>query len=219
MKLLVSAGPTREFLDPVRFLSNRSTGRMGYAVAEAGVAAGDEVALVSGPVEIAPPAGLAALDRVVSARDMLAALEKRVEWCDALVMTAAVADFRPVSAAADKIRKGEMPETIRLVPNPDILKTLAPRKGRRVFVGFAAETRDAAASAARKLAAKGLDLVVANDVTAPGAGFGVDTNVVTLVSPEAPPESFPIAAKRDIAAMLVERVRKLLLRQTESSLA
>ncbi|MBR1608496.1 MAG: phosphopantothenoylcysteine decarboxylase [Kiritimatiellae bacterium] len=219
MKLLVSAGPTREFLDPVRFLSNRSTGRMGYAVAEAGVAAGDEVALVSGPVEIAPPAGLAALDRVVSARDMLAALEKRVEWCDALVMTAAVADFRPESAAADKIRKGEMPETIRLVRNPDILKTLAPRKGRRVFVGFAAETRDAAASAARKLAAKGLDLVVANDVTAPGAGFGVDTNVVTLVSPDAPPESFPIATKRDIAAMLVERVRKLLLRQTESSLA
>lgn len=210
VKLLVSAGPTREFIDPVRFLSNRSTGKMGYAIAAAGVEAGHDVALVSGPVALDSPEGLAALDRVVSALDMLAALESRLAWCDALVMTAAVADFRPEAKAAEKIRKGEMPPALRLVPNPDILAALLPRKGGRVFVGFAAETRDALASAAAKMRRKGLDMIVANDVTRPGAGFACDTNEVAFLLPDAAPECLPLMAKRDLGRMIVARVEALL---------
>ena len=209
MRILVSAGPTREFLDPVRFLSNRSTGRMGFAVAAAAVAAGHEVALVAGPVEIAPPAGLAALDRVVSAREMLAALRRRLAWCDALVMTAAVADFRPACRAPRKVHKGAMPEALRLVRNPDILATLRPRKGSRIFCGFAAETDSVLESAASKLARKGLDLVVANDVTKPGAGFGVETNVVTFLAPGSPPEALPLLPKTEVARRLVARIEAL----------
>ena len=209
MRLLVSAGPTREFLDPVRFLTNRSTGRMGFAVAAAAVAAGHEVALVAGPVAIDPPAGLAALDRVVSARDMLAALRHRLAWCDALVMTAAVADFRPARRAPRKIRKGAMPESLRLVRNPDILSSLRPRKGARIFCGFAAETDSVLESAASKLARKGLDLVVANDVTKPGAGFAVETNVVTFLAPGSPPEALPLLPKAEVARRLVARIEAL----------
>ena len=209
MRFLVSAGPTREFLDPVRFLTNRSTGRMGCAVAAAAAAAGHEVALVLGPVGIDPPAGLAALDRVVSARDMLAALRRRLAWCDALVMTAAVADFRPARRSPRKIRKGAMPEALRLVRNPDILASLRPRKRGRIFVGFAAETDDVLGSAAAKLARKGLDLIVANDVTKPGAGFAVETNVVTFLAPGAPPEALPLLPKAEVARRLVARVEAL----------
>ena len=140
MRFLVSAGPTREFVDPVRFLSNRSTGKMGYAVARAAVEAGHEVVLVSGPVSLESPPGLAAFVPVVSARDMLAALRRALAAADALVMTAAVADFRPARVSRRKIHKGAMPDSIRLVPNPDILAALARRKGRRVFVGFAADS-------------------------------------------------------------------------------
>lgn len=209
VKILVSAGPTREFVDPVRFLSNRSTGRMGFAVARAGVEAGHEVALVCGPVSIEPPSGLFALDNVVSARDMLAALEARLEWCDILVMTAAVADFRPEAPAARKIRKGEMPEFLRLVPNPDILAALAPRKGDRVFVGFAAETGDAVDSAASKMRRKGLDMIVANDVTRPGAGFAVDTNEAAILTPDAPPQALPLMPKIELARIIVDRAARL----------
>lgn len=209
MRFLVSAGPTREFADPVRFLSNRSTGRMGFAVAAAAVAAGHEVALVSGPVEIAPPEGLAALDRVVSARGMLAALRRRLAWCDALVMAAAVADFRPARRAPRKIRKGAMPETLRLVRNPDVLASLRPRKGGRIFVGFAAETDDVLGNAAAKLARKGLDLIVANDVTEPGAGFAVETNVVTFLAPGALPEALPLLPKAEVARRLVARIEEI----------
>ena len=213
MRLLVSAGPTREFVDPVRFLSNRSTGKMGYAVARAAVEAGHEVVLVSGPVSLKPPPGLAAFVPVVSARDMLAALRRAVAAADALVMTAAVADFRPARVSRRKIHKGAMPDSIRLVPNPDILATLARRKGRRVFIGFAAETERAVAGAAQKLRAKGLDLVVANDVTLPGAGFGVDTNIVTFVRPDGTAEALPVLPKLDVARRIVAEVEALLARR------
>ncbi len=224
MKLLVTAGPTREFLDPVRFLSNRSTGKMGYAVAEAAVLRGHEVVLVSGPVSLPPPSG-ARLVRIVSARDLLAAVETEVDAADALVMTAAVADWRPASVASAKLKKrtgadptadaafrldGEGRATLRLVANPDILATLRPRKGSRVFVGFAAETGDPLAEAGRKLAEKGLDLLVANDVSRPDAGFEVDTNAVSILSPGAPPEPWPLLTKREVAERLVGRVEQLL---------
>ncbi len=209
MRLLVSAGPTREFLDPVRFLSNRSTGRMGYAVAAAGVTAGHEVTLVSGPTALEPPPGLEAFVPIVSARDLLAALRERLPQADALLMTAAVADFRPADESPLKIHKGDMPAELRLVRNPDVLEALRPLKGERLFVGFAAETDAVLEGAAAKLARKGLDLIVANDVTRPGAGFEVDTNVVTFLAPGEPPEALPLLSKAEVARRLVARIEAL----------
>lgn len=209
MRIVVSAGPTREFVDPVRFLSNRSSGKMGYAVAQAAVEAGHETVLVSGPVSIPAPRGLAAFVPVVSARDMLAALRKAVKGADALVMAAAVADFRPARACRRKIHKGEMPGAIALKPNPDILAALSRGKGRRVFVGFAAETERAEAGAAAKLRRKKLDLIVANDVTRPGAGFEVDTNIATFVRPDGSTEALPLMSKAELARKIVAQVEAL----------
>ena len=203
MNILITAGPTREHLDPVRFLSNRSTGKMGFAVAQAAAGRGHQVTLVAGPVALATPQGVTRMD-VVSARDMLAAVERLLPQHDALVMSAAVADWRPAQEADAKLKKADMSPTLQLVPNPDILKTLAPLKGRRLFIGFAAETGDPLAEAQRKLTAKGLDLIVANDVTAPGAGFATDTNAVTLLSPGTPPQTLPLQSKLAIGHALVQ---------------
>lgn len=203
MRFLVSAGPTREFVDPVRFLSNRSTGKMGFAVAAAAAAAGHEAVLVAGPVALATPDGVRRI-YVVSAREMLAALERELDAADALVMAAAVADWRPAESAPLKLKKSSMSPCIQLVPNPDILKALAPRKGDRVFVGFAAETGNPEGEAARKLAAKGLDFICANDVTASGAGFGTETNIVTIIGRDGFREALPLMAKSEVARRIVE---------------
>ena len=208
MKILVSAGPTREPIDAVRFLSNRSTGRMGCAVAQAAAEAGHDVALVLGPTEVAPPPGVRVL-RVETALQMRDALRAELPAADALVMAAAVADFRPARPAARKLHKGEIGGTLRLVRNPDILAGLRPLKGNRIFCGFAAETDDVLASAAGKLARKGLDLVVANDVAAPGAGFAVETNVVTVLRPGAAPERWPLLSKLDVGRRLVALLESL----------
>lgn len=212
MRLLVTAGPTREFIDPVRFLSNRSTGKMGYAIAEAARDAGHAVTLISGPVALEKPAGLAAFVPVVSACDMLAAVERALPEADALVMAAAIADFRPAAPFDHKCHKSEMPEALALVPNPDILATIRPLKGSRCFVGFAAETDDVLASAGEKLARKGLDLIVANDVTRPGAGFGTDTNIVTFLAPGRAPEPLPMLPKAEVARRLIQRIEAALRR-------
>ena len=212
MKFLVTAGPTREFIDPVRFLSNPSTGRMGFAVARAARAAGHEVVLVAGPVSLRTPKGVRRID-VVSARDMLAAVEK--EDFDCLVSTAAVADWRPARMAAKKLKKSEMSGTLRLVRNPDILKTVAhgragcrQRAGsavqRQILIGFAAETGEPTAEAARKCREKGLDLVVANDVTAAGSGFGTATNRVAFVWPDGRIERLPMLSKYAVAKRIVK---------------
>ena len=202
MRFLVTAGPTREHLDPVRFLSNCSTGRMGFAVAAAAAEAGHAVTLVAGPVALATPPGATRVD-VVSARDMLAAVQARLDDADVLVMTAAVADWRPRHTAAAKLKKTEMNPVIELEPNPDILKTLAPTKGGRLFVGFAAETGDPLPEARRKLAAKGLDLIVANDVSRVDSGFAVETNRVTLIGAEGTFAPLPLMAKLDVAREIV----------------
>jgi len=208
MKILVTAGPTREFLDPVRFLSNRSSGRMGYAVAAAAREAGHTVRLVSGPTALAAPEGVET-ERVTSAAEMLAAVEAWFDWCDALVMAAAVADFRPRAQAPGKVKKQGAALTLELEPTADILATLQPRKGNRCVVGFAAETGDPLPEAARKLARKGLDLIVANDVTEPGAGFDVDTNRVTLLDPTGHVERLPLMSKAAVARELVKRVEAI----------
>jgi len=202
MKLLVTAGPTREHLDPVRFLSNRSTGKMGFAVAQAAAERGHVVTLIAGPVSLPTPAGVTRID-VVSALDLLAAVEEQLPGHDAFVMSAAVADWRPKRASATKLKKSGMSPVLELEPNPDILKTLLPLKGRRLFVGFAAETGDPLAEARRKLEAKGLDLIVANDVTLPDAGFAVDTNRVTLVSASEAQEALPLMSKLDVGREIV----------------
>ncbi len=202
MHLLVTAGPTREHLDPIRFLSNRSTGRMGFALAAAAAEAGHAVTLVAGPVALETPPGTTRVD-VVSARDMLAAVQDHLPAADVLIMSAAVADWRPRRCAGIKLKKASMPATLELEPNPDILKTVAPLKGERLFVGFAAETGDPAPEARRKLAAKGLDLIVANDVSQTDAGFAVDTNRVVLIAADGTSQALPLMSKLDVARAIM----------------
>ncbi|HNX34090.1 MAG TPA: phosphopantothenoylcysteine decarboxylase [Kiritimatiellia bacterium] len=207
MKILITAGPTREHLDPVRFLSNRSTGKMGFAVAQAAAERGHAVTLVAGPVSLATPQGVVRVD-VVSARDMLAAIRRLLPDQDALVMSAAVADWRPRQVSETKLKKAAMAPVIELEPNPDILKTVRPLKAHRLFVGFAAETGDPLAEAQRKLEAKGLDLIVANDVTRPDAGFAVDTNRVTFIAVAEDPRSLPLQSKLDVGREIVAWVER-----------
>ena len=224
MKFVVTAGPTREFIDPVRFLSNPSTGRMGFAVARAARAAGHEVTLIAGPVSLKTPPGVTRID-VVSARDMLAAVRTVIARADVLVMTAAVADWRPARRASHKLKKTEMSDTLHLVRNPDILKTInrLVRTGTTgilpvdaactgttgvspvalIRIGFAAETGAPAAEAARKCREKGLDLVVGNDVSEPGSGFGTDTNRVTFVTPDGNVQRLPLMSKLAVARRIV----------------
>ena len=208
MKFLISAGPTREFIDPVRFLSNRSTGKMGYAIAAAAAGRGHETVLVSGPVSITPPESVKVIN-VVSALDMLTAIKSELEECDALVMCAAVADWRPKKCSELKLKKRSMSSMLELVPNPDILSEIKQFKGERIFVGFAAETDNLEEEAQGKLSRKGLDLIVANDVTKPGAGFEVETNIATIISADLPPEHLPLMTKKLLAEKIVSRVETL----------
>lgn len=204
MKFVITAGPTREFIDPVRFLSNPSTGRMGFAVARAARAAGHDVVLIAGPVSLKTPRGVRRVD-VVDARAMLAAVRVEIADADALVMTAAVADWRPARKAARKMKKSEMDGTLRLVRNPDILKSV---HGPRVRVGFAAETGAPTAEAARKCREKKLDLVVGNDVSEPGSGFGTSTNHVTFVTPDGTARRLPLMSKLAVARRIVRFVEE-----------
>lgn len=182
MRCLITAGPTREHLDPVRYLSNGSSGKMGYALAAAAAARGWTVELVSGPVHLAPPAGVTVI-RVVSAAEMLAACEVRFAACDVFIAVAAVADFRPKVRALEKGTKVAVGGVLELEPTVDILKTLGGRRrAEQTLIGFAAETSDLDRKAPAKLAAKGCDWIVANDVSQPGIGMEADANAVTLWS-------------------------------------
>jgi len=207
MNILITAGPTREHLDPIRFLSNRSTGKMGFAVAQAAVERGHAVTLIAGPVSLPTPPGVMRID-VVSARDMLAAVQLHLPQQDALVMSAAVADWRPAQVAQAKLKKCDMAPVIHLEPNPDILKTVSSLKGSRIFVGFAAETGDPTAEAQRKLAAKGLDMIVANDVTAEGSGFAVETNRVTFITADEAPRALPLQSKLAVGHAIIDWLEK-----------
>lgn len=209
MNFLVTAGPTREPIDPVRFVSNRSTGRMGYAVAEAALAAGHAVRLVSGPVELPPPSPGIALVRVTTAADMLAAVKDNLPWCDWLVMAAAVADWRPARCAPLKLKKSDGPPQIAWEPTPDILRTIAPlkRPGQR-FCGFAAETDHLARNARAKLRAKHLDAIAANDVSLPDRGFASAQNAITLYLADGKKFSIPLASKIQCAKTMIEALEK-----------
>ncbi len=205
--IVVSSGPTREALDPVRFLSNRSTGKMGHAIALAAARRGARVTLVSGPVSLAPPLGVEPVP-VTSAAEMADAVLAAARGADAVIMAAAVADFRPADVAADKIKKGlGDPSSITLTRTMDILSQLGTTRsgGRPLLVGFAAETRDVEENARDKLARKGCDLVVANDVSQRDAGFGADTNRVLLVN-AAGVTRIDLASKLEVAHAIFDRV-------------
>jgi phosphopantothenoylcysteine decarboxylase/phosphopantothenate--cysteine ligase len=180
VRILITAGPTEEPVDAVRHISNPSSGKMGYAIAAEAVRMGAEVTLVTGPTLLDPPAGAKTI-RVRTAQQMLDACLQVYEEVDVVIATAAVSDYRPAEVWQGKRKKGEEEWTIRLVPNPDILRTLGERKGRHILVGFAAETQELLANAQAKLREKNLDLIAANDVSQEGSGFRTDTNRVTLL--------------------------------------
>ncbi|HXM11906.1 MAG TPA: bifunctional phosphopantothenoylcysteine decarboxylase/phosphopantothenate--cysteine ligase CoaBC [Terriglobales bacterium] len=204
--VLVTAGPTREKIDPVRYLTNRSSGRMGYAIAEAALRRGARVLLVSGPAEIAAP-GTAELTRVETAEEMRAAVLTLLPEATAMIMTAAVADFRPKRAVAQKIkRKGEM--ILELEPTADILAEVVQQKTKQIIVGFAAETENVLENAHKKLASKSLDLIVANDVSREGVGFDSDRNAVTIISQSEVVE-VPETSKWEVAHRVLDQVVRL----------
>ena len=207
--VLVTAGPTREPIDPVRYLSNRSSGKMGYAVAEAALARGARVVLVSGPTALAAPPG-AELVPVETAQEMYEAVLSRLDEATVVIKAAAVADYRPAQAASRKLKKAAGVPEVRLEPTPDILAEVGRRKGRRVLVGFAAETEDLVANARAKLERKHLDLVVANEVGRPGAGFETDTNAVKILDASGQAEDVSVQSKRAVADRVLDRVAALL---------
>lgn len=208
VRVLVTAGPTREPIDAVRFIGNRSSGRQGYAIAAEAAKRGAEVTLVSGPTSLPDPFGVRTV-RVETAAEMLAAVEQEYVGARVVIAAAAVADFRPAAPAAGKLKKGAAPDAVALERTVDILASLGERKGDRVLVGFAAEAGDAAAYARDKLVAKNLDLIVANDVTEPGAGFDVRTNRVTLIEVDGE-RSLPLMGKDGVAREVLDSVQELL---------
>jgi phosphopantothenoylcysteine decarboxylase / phosphopantothenate---cysteine ligase len=206
--VLVTSGPTCEDLDPVRFISNRSSGKMGYSVAEAAARRGAKVILISGPTALETPEGVERID-VRTAEEMLRAVQARFSPASIAIFAAAVADYRPAEPATAKIKRTKEPLTIRLEPNPDILATLAKEKGDRLVVGFAAETDQVAENARKKLTQKNADLIVANDVTAEGAGFDVDTNIVTIFSRDSRDLPLPRMTKAEVAQRILDEVLRL----------
>ena len=209
-RVLVTAGPTRESLDPVRFLSNHSSGKMGVAIAAAAWRRGASVTLIAGPLAVQPPHDVRVV-RVESTEQMRDAVREVLPESDVVVMAAAPADFRPTRVAAGKIKKATRPDSIPLENTDDILaSTRSARKAGAIIVGFALETDDVLAHAREKLAAKALDMIVVNDARETGAGFGVDTNRVTILSPNAEPAVLPLLSKAETADAILDRVQGLL---------
>ena len=206
-RVLITAGPTQEAIDPVRFLSNRSSGKMGFAVAEAALARGAAVTLIAGPVSIASPKGARTIS-VRSAAEMYEAVKVNLDDATMVVMAAAVADYRPASVHQQKIKKNGSALVLDLEPTDDILAAVARESGSRVVIGFAAETENVIENARKKLKAKGADLIVANDVSASDSGFDVDHNRIALVSSEGVVE-LPLLSKQEAAASIIDAAMKI----------
>ncbi len=204
--IVVTAGGTQEPVDPVRYVSNRSSGKMGYALAEAARDRGAKVTLITAPVSLLEPEGVEVV-KINTAQEMLQSVEKATRQADALVMAAAVADYRPAKVAKDKIKKGESGLTLRLECTPDILGSI---KGNLIKVGFAAESGNLVENARQKRKQKGLDFIVANDVTTKDSGFGTDTNRVTIIDRQGKVDSLPLMPKREVADKVLDKVAKLL---------
>jgi phosphopantothenoylcysteine decarboxylase / phosphopantothenate---cysteine ligase len=210
-RMVVTAGPTWEPIDAVRFVGNRSTGRMGFAVAREAFGRGADVTLVVGPGTVEPPDGPRVV-RVATAEEMRLAVLEAAEEADGVIMAAAVADFRPRESAPGKLKKDEGPPRLELVPTPDILAELGQMKGDRVLVGFAAETEDIERAGRAKLVAKGLDLLVANEVGREGTGFGSESNHAAILSRSGDDEPLREWTKAELAAAVCDRLTKLLSR-------
>ena len=209
LKLLVTAAGTREPIDPVRYIGNRSSGKMGYAIADAAARLGAEVTLISGPSALQPPAGVEFFG-VESAREMRQLVQERFPACDIVIKAAAVADYRVKNVSDQKIKKNDAELTLVLEKNPDILKELGEMKQpHQTLVGFAAETQNLLQYAKGKLEKKNLDMIVANDVSKPQAGFNVDTNLIKLLKRDGSIEELPLMSKKELAYIILERVMKL----------
>ena len=206
--VLVTAGPTCEDIDPVRFLTNRSSGKMGYAVAAEAARRGAKVLLITGPTSLDTPHGVERID-VRSADEMQRAVQSRFLNCTIGVFAAAVADYRPVEQSGQKIKRGKEGLTLRLEPNPDILASVSKDKGERMIVGFAAETEQVAENARKKLTQKKADLMIANDVSKEGAGFDYDTNIVTLFSRDGRDLPLPRMSKSEVAKHILNEAMRL----------
>jgi len=206
--VLITAGPTCEDLDPVRYLTNRSSGKMGYAVAEAAARRGARVILVSGPTSLEAPAGVERTS-IRTAEEMQRAVQEKFPESSIAIFAAAVADYRPAQSFDQKIKRDKQPLTLSLEATPDILATVAKNKGDRLIVGFAAETERAAENARKKLTAKNADMIVANDVTAVGAGFDHDTNIVTLFARDGRDLPLPRMSKTEVAQRILDEVVRL----------
>ncbi len=203
--VLVTAGPTREAIDPVRFISNHSTGKMGYAIAEKAAKRGANVYLVSGPTNLVTPEGVTRFD-VVSAKEMLSQVMELFPKCDIVIKAAAVADYAPATAYSQKVKKASDDMELKLVKNPDILYELGKIKGDKIIVGFAMETEKLIENASLKVRKKNLDFIVANDLNEAGAGFAADTNVVKLIDREGNIESIPLKKKHEVADIILDRI-------------
>jgi len=207
-RILVTAGPTREPFDPVRFITNYSSGKMGYALAAAARRRGAEVVLVSGPVTLPPPYGVEAV-MVESAREMFEKVMEHLEKSTVIIKAAAVADYRPAVRSRGKIKKTKGPLILELERNPDIIAEVGKRKGDRILVGFAMESENLVENAAAKMKAKGMDFIVANDLNEEGAGFQHDTNKVRIIMNDGSIESLPLMDKLEVAHAILDRVKKL----------
>lgn len=203
-KILVTAGPTREPLDPVRYITNHSSGKMGYAIAERAIKEGAEVILVTGPTSIEPPKGCRVVN-VMTTQEMYDAVLSNLD-VDAIIKAAAPADYKPAHYSDEKIKKSDADLSLVFEKNPDILKQVGALKTHQILVGFAAETHDVENYAKRKLVEKNLDLIVANDVTAEGAGFNGDTNIVTIYDKEGGKQSFDCMEKTEVAKIILDKV-------------
>ncbi len=206
--VLVTAGPTREPIDPVRFLSNHSSGKMGYALAREAEKRGAQVTLVSGPTKLAPPEGVKVI-AVKTAEEMFNAVKNLFPVADIVIKAAAVADFRPRQQAQEKIKKKRAVLSLELERTPDILSYLGEHKDKQILVGFAAETRDVLTNAQDKLNRKNLDLIIANDLTQEGAGFEVDTNVATILFKGGSALTLPMMTKTELACVILDEIIKL----------
>jgi phosphopantothenoylcysteine decarboxylase/phosphopantothenate--cysteine ligase len=207
--VLVTAGPTREFLDPVRFLSNRSSGKMGYELAEEALRRGAEVILISGPTHLFPPPQ-ARLRKVQTAREMKEQVLEHFGQADIVIMAAAVSDFRFAQSSSQKIKKEKLGKEVRIVPAEDILLKIGRRKGRKILVGFAAETENVLKNAAKKMREKKLDFIVANDVSTEGIGFESDFNQVVIISPDGKKVETGRTSKLEISRIILDRIEERL---------
>lgn len=208
--IVITAGPTVERIDPVRYITNRSTGKMGYAIAKSAVERGANVTLISGPTKLNPPVGLKKFIQIESANDMYEAVANNMDESDVIIKSAAVADYKPKNVADKKLKKKDEDLFIELSRNKDIAQEIGKIKNDKVLVGFAAETNDLIENAKGKVQKKNLDFIVANDLTQDGAGFGVDTNIVKIIDKEGKIDQYPKMSKDEVANVILDKVKTIL---------